>query len=240
MQKKYTHLFFDLDNTLWDFKGNSKLAMKSTFQLLGLDSTVDSFEDFYAAYSRHNEQLWKAYRNKQVKKKELTFQRFQLTFDELGITGIDAAKMNTLYLDEMPKQKNLMPGAKDLLVKLKAKNYELFIITNGFKEVQHKKMKSSGLEPYFTKIFISEELRTPKPDPEIFEHALTSANAKKSKSLMIGDDWEVDVLGALRCGINAVYFNPLSLPNDKSHNLVNRKSDGAFVIGHLNSIFAIL
>ncbi|WP_167619774.1 YjjG family noncanonical pyrimidine nucleotidase [Maribellus sediminis] len=240
MQKKYTHLFFDLDNTLWDFKSNSKLAMLSTFQLLGLDTNTVPFEDFYAVYAINNEQLWTAYRNKQVKKKDLTFQRFQFTFDELGISGIDAARMNDLYLDEMPKQKNLMPGAKDLLDYLKAKNYHLYIITNGFKEVQHKKLKSSGLEHYFTKIFISEELRTPKPHPEIFEHALTSANAKKSRSLMIGDDWEVDILGALRFGINAVYFNPLCLPNDKSHNPANPSADGAFVVKELKSIIAIV
>lgn len=238
--KKYTHIFFDLDNTLWDFKSNSKLAMLSTFQLLGLDNKKVSFEDFYAVYTKHNEQLWTAYRNQQVKKKDLTFQRFQFTFEELGISGIDAAQMNDLYLDEMPKQKNLMPGAKDVLESLKAKNYHLYIITNGFKEVQHKKLKSSGLENYFTKIFISEELRTPKPDPDIFEYALKSANARKSKSLMIGDDWEVDILGALRFGINAVYFKPVSLPNDKSHNLVYRTPDGAFVINHLSSISTVI
>ena len=238
--KKYIHIFFDLDNTLWDFKSNSKLAMLSTFQLLGLDNKKVSFEDFYAVYTKHNEQLWTAYRNKQVKKKDLTFQRFQFTFEELGISGIDAAQMNDLYLDEMPKQKNLMPGAKDVLESLKAKNYHLYIITNGFKEVQHKKLKSSGLENYFTKIFISEELRTPKPDPDIFEYALKSANARKSKSLMIGDDWEVDILGALRFGINAVYFKPVSLPNDKSHNLVYRTPDGAFVINHLSSISTVI
>jgi len=240
MQKKYTHLFFDLDNTLWDFKGNSKLAMQSTFLLLGLDRKEVSFDDFYAAYSRNNEQLWKAYRNKQVKKKDLTFQRFQFTFDELGISGVDAGRMNTLYLDEMPKQTNLIPGAKDLLDHLKAKNYQLYIITNGFSEVQHKKMKSSGLESYFNKTFISEEIRTPKPDPGIFEYALKSANAKKSKSLMIGDDWEVDVIGALRCGIDAVYFNPLHLPNDNSHNHAERKIYGAFVVNHLKDIMELL
>lgn len=240
MQRKYTHIFFDLDNTLWDFKTNSKIAMKSAFSLLDLDQVDVSFEDFYTAYARHNKALWEAYRKNKVKKKELTFQRFQFTFDELNISGIDANKMNELYLHEMPKQNQLVDGTLELLNILKAKNYKLFIITNGFKEVQHKKLQSSELDSYFTKVFISEEIRAPKPSREIFEYALKSANAKKSRSLMIGDDWEVDVLGALRFGMDAVHYQALLQPDSKKYKPLERTPEGAFRVDNLKVIADIL
>ncbi len=206
--KKYTHIFFDLDNTLWDFKTNSLHAMHETYKKVILDSTEAQFDEFFKVYARHNHQLWEAYRKKQIKKKELTQLRFQLTFEDLNISGIDPQEMNDLYLREMPRQTFLIDGASDLLSTLKTSGYKLFIITNGFFEVQHKKLESSGLQPFFEKVFISEELKVPKPGREIFEHAIKSANAKKSSSLMIGDDWEVDILGALNFGIDAVYYAP--------------------------------
>lgn len=204
MKKEYTHIFFDLDNTLWDFKTNSRLAMELTFAHYNLSEQGVSFDEFYKVYADFNERLWEAYRKKEIKKKELTKQRFQLTFDKLGISGIDSQEMNNQYLADMPNQKVLMSGALELLEHLKMKKYRLFIITNGFMEVQHKKLQQSGLAPYFEKVFISEEVKCPKPGKAIFEHAIKSANAKKTKSLMIGDDWDVDIKGALNFGISAI------------------------------------
>jgi len=224
-RKKYTHLFFDLDNTLWDFKANSRLAMHSTFQLMQLEEKGVDFEGFFDLYSKNNSDLWGAYRKKEIRKKDLTTQRFKLTLDKLEINGIDPAEMNALYLSEMPKQSKLVDGAIDLLDYLKNKNYQLFIITNGFSEVQYNKLKSSKLLPYFKKIFISEEIKAPKPAREIFEHAIKSANARKSTSLMIGDDLEVDVLGALCAGIDAVYVHHSNIPDVemKHHKKLNKR-----------------
>ncbi|WP_346857101.1 YjjG family noncanonical pyrimidine nucleotidase [uncultured Draconibacterium sp.] len=207
MNKKYTHLFFDLDNTLWDFKQNSKLTMEITFHAFGIGNQNRTFEEFFEVYSEINHFLWAAYRKKEISKKELTRKRFQLTFDQLQITGIDSDEMNSAYLAEMPKQKVLEPGTLDVLEYLKQERYKLFIITNGFSEVQHKKLHSSGLAPFFEKVFISEELKCPKPGHLIFEHAIKSSNAKKGRSLMIGDDWDVDVIGALKFGIDSVYYS---------------------------------
>lgn len=241
MKKKYTHIFFDLDNTLWDFKTNSLHAMESTFNLLGLKEKGVDFNHFFEVYSEHNHQLWTAYRKKEVKKKELTRLRFQLTFDDLNITGVDAAGMNDLYLQEMPKQTFLIDGAEELLQKLKAAGYKLYIITNGFVEVQHKKMESSGLQPYFEKVFISEELKVPKPGREIFEHAIKSGNAKKTSSLMIGDDWEVDIEGALNIGIDAVFYTPqpLSRSKDLPQNTISNTVSVIFRLSQLKPILGI-
>ncbi|WP_321342796.1 YjjG family noncanonical pyrimidine nucleotidase [uncultured Draconibacterium sp.] len=233
MRKKYTHLFFDLDNTLWDFKTNSKCAMQETFNILQLDKKGVAFDAFFDIYSRHNTNLWTAYRKKEVSKKELTRQRFQLTFDSLAINGVDALAMNELYLYEMPKQSHLIEGAKEILDYAKSKVYRLFIITNGFKEVQHAKLKRSGLDTYFEKVFISEEIKMPKPGREIFEHAIKSANAKKKSSVMIGDDWDVDICGATNFGIDAIYYNHLKQPVPELKNTVQ-------VIHSLSGLSSIL
>ena len=205
MNKKYTHIFFDLDNTLWDFERNSKKAMFSAFQWFNLE-TVAEFNLFFETYSKHNHALWESYRKNEVVKKDLTRLRFHNTFTELDINGVDVDEMNTLYLNEMPKQKELNEGVTDILIYLKKKQYCLNIITNGFKEVQYKKIETSGLKPYFNKIFISEEIKSPKPESGIFEYSIKSSNARKSKSIMIGDDWDVDVLGAVSYGIDAVHY----------------------------------
>lgn len=221
MNKKYTHIFFDLDNTLWDFERNSQKAMFETFQHFQLEEVVD-FELFYSVYLRHNHALWESYRKNEVGKKELTRLRFQNTFSELEMNGINAEEMNTHYLNEMPKQKMLNEGVIEILSYLKKKRYHLSIITNGFSEVQLKKIETSGLSPFFDKIFISEEIKSPKPGYEIFEYSVKSTNAKKSKSIMIGDDWEIDVLGAVNFGIDAIlYQNNPGQNLTKISNMVN-------------------
>lgn len=206
MNNKYTHIFFDLDNTLWDFETNSRNAMLVSFELFKLSQKVD-FNHFYEVYVRHNHRLWELYRKNEIAKKELTQLRFQLTFDELSIIGIDGGLMNMHYLEVMPEQKQLNDGAIELLKYLKKKSCEISIITNGFKEVQHKKIETSGLKPFITNVYISEELKISKPNRGIFEYAIKSSNARKAKSLMVGDDWEVDVMGAVKFGIDAVHFD---------------------------------
>lgn len=222
MNRKYSHIFFDLDNTLWDFEKNSKKAMEETFAFFKLDKNTE-FDLFFEIYSKHNTELWENYRNNGIGKKELTKKRFENTFTELEICGIDPVVMNGHYLKVMPKQKQLNDGVMETLRYLKEKKYLLFIITNGFRDVQHEKLISSGLNSFFSKMFISEEVKTPKPGLKIFEYAVKSSNAKKAKSIMIGDDWKVDVLGALNFGMDAVYFqkNPELDFQELSFNDVN-------------------
>lgn len=241
MNKKYTHIFFDLDNTLWNFELNSRNAMQITFQQFALESASE-FNRFFACYSRHNKELWENYRNNKVVKKDLTRLRFQNTFNELNISGIDADEMNFYFLKEMPKQKELNEGVMDILNYLKTKRYHLNIITNGFKEVQLEKIETSGLKPYFDKIFVSEVIKSPKPKPEIFEYAVKSVNAKKAKSIMIGDDWDVDVMGAVNFGIDAVHFQN-SNKNITGFRKINNpfnSSHGIYSIGVMSDLLVLL
>lgn len=240
VKKKYTHIFFDLDNTLWDFEQNSYHALKATFLHFLLDKNGIEYENFFRVYSIHNKKLWEDYRRQKVMKNELKQLRFQLTFDELNISGIDANEMNAFYLSEMPRQTTLIAGARELLKMLKMNGFVLNIITNGFKEVQHKKLEVTNLEKYFTKVFISEDVKAPKPNRKIFEYAVKSSNAPKDKSLMVGDDFEVDVKGALNFGIDAVFFNPGNKSVSQNLNLNKKAGLDCYVISSLSEMDNIL
>jgi putative hydrolase of the HAD superfamily len=239
MIKKYTHIFFDLDNTLWDFRKNSRNAMFEAFQHFGLENYSD-FDLFFETYSTHNHSLWDNYRKNEVTKKELVRLRFQNTFNDMKIIGVDALEMNDLYLTVMPKQTVLNEGVPEILMYLKKKRYILNIITNGFSEVQHAKIKTSGLIPYFDKIFISEEIKSPKPQREIFEYSIKSSNALKKSSIMVGDDWEVDVLGAVKFGIDAIHYrNNDGDTIDKLENPLKNKCE-IFSIGKIDQLVSVL
>ncbi|HDR50387.1 MAG TPA: noncanonical pyrimidine nucleotidase, YjjG family [Mariniphaga anaerophila] len=240
MKKKYTHIFFDLDNTLWDFEQNSQIAMQKTLSHFKLNEKGIGFESFYDSYSIHNKKLWCEYRDGKVVKKELKELRFEQTFKELGITGIDPLEMNLFYLTEMPFQKKLVEGAVELLDYLTSKGYQLFIITNGFREVQYKKLEASGLKPFFTKVFISEDVKAPKPSPEIFEYAIKSANARKKSSLMIGDDPDVDILGALNFGIDAVLVDSGKHHTGRFTAQMNFFKDKFYVVNSLLELVSLL
>ena len=199
----YKHLFFDLDNTIWDFDLNSYHALREVYDQYGLPA--GEYEQFNEVYNRNNDRLWELYRKHEITKADLAASRFSLSFDELGIKGIDGAEFNHDYLERMPHQTRLCAGARELLDHL-SPWFTMHIITNGFVEVQHKKLANSNLAKYFTHVFISEELKSPKPAPEIYHHALKTSNARKKESLMIGDSWDVDIIGAMNVGIDQVHF----------------------------------
>lgn len=202
--RPYTHLFFDLDNTLWDFSANSREALKQTLEKLGLISRLDSFDAYFKYYEQINESLWAEYRAKKINKQTLIAERFSRSLEAFEIKEQDWEGINRLYLESMALQTRLFPGTRETLAYLKKKGYQMHIITNGFSEVQHAKLNNCGLTDFFGKVFISEEIKTTKPHREIFEHALKSTNAKKQKSIMIGDSWETDIEGAMAFGMDQV------------------------------------
>ncbi|HSH50530.1 MAG TPA: YjjG family noncanonical pyrimidine nucleotidase, partial [Bacteroidales bacterium] len=157
---------------------------------------------------KHNERLWKIYRDGKIKKSVLIFKRFALTLEEFGVKDEGLAKIiGQDYIKISPTKKRIFPGTYETLEYLKNK-YNLYIITNGFNEVQFTKLKNSKLDKYFIKIFTSENAGVQKPNAKIFEHALKSVNARKKESVMIGDDLDIDIIGAKKFGLDQVYFNP--------------------------------
>lgn len=207
--KHIQHIFFDLDHTLWDFEASSMHTLKKMFDFFQLKTIgVPDFLHFDKAYHAHNTRLWEQYRNGSMAKEVLRSKRFLETLNDFGAAdALLAEKMSAYYLYHAPRTVFLFPNTMKVLAYLQ-KKYPLYIITNGFEEVQHIKMKTSGMDKYFSHIITSEAAGVKKPAAEIFQYAMKQSNAKPSFSLMIGDDPEVDVQGARNTGMEAILFDP--------------------------------
>lgn len=202
---KIKHVFFDLDHTLWDFETNSA----NTFEKIFIDNDITvNISDFLNYYKPINFEYWRLYRNEKISKEKLRYGRLKDTFNKIkyDITDNLIDKLSDDYITVLPMFNTLFEGAFEILDYLKCK-YQLHIITNGFKEVQNNKMKNSKIDDYFDKIITSESVGVKKPNPKIFEHALSLANATKKESIMIGDSWEADIMGAKNFGIQPIYCN---------------------------------
>lgn len=209
---QYRHLFFDLDHTLWDFDANARLTLEQLHTELKLqEKGVDDFDLFYQNYLAHNERLWNKYRLGQIKQEELRLKRMWLALLDFKIADEALAReMSKLFLQLLPTRTLLFPHTREVLAYLAAKNYHMHIITNGFEEVQHSKLRSCDIDHYFGHVITSEGSNSLKPKPEIFHYALQQAGATVPQSLMIGDSVDIDIAGANSVGMNSVYVNHLS------------------------------
>jgi putative hydrolase of the HAD superfamily len=203
--KHITDIFFDLDHTLWDFDKNSELAFERIFKNNYPEISTIKFIEVYAPI---NQACWKLFQMDKISHDELRYNRLKYSFDALDyqISDDDINKIAIYYIDFLPLNNQLFEGAIEILDYLKP-NYKLHIITNGFAEVQFKKLHNSGLAEYFITVTNSEMAGVKKPNPKIFEHALSLAKTTKEKSIMIGDCIDADVNGALSFGMDAIYFN---------------------------------
>jgi putative hydrolase of the HAD superfamily len=212
---QYNYLLFDLDHTLWDFHANSSHALSTIFREYSLDQYFTSLEEFLKTYNYHNDLLWDLYRKGNVSKEDLRIQRFELTLREKGMDDTRMMKkIGSHYMEITPKLNILAKNTIETLEYLTGKNYQLYIVTNGFLTTQVTKMAHSNIDRFFKKIFSSEELGVSKPNREFFHWVVSSLHAHKSACLMIGDDLEVDVKGAMQFGIDAVWYNPAETPSD--------------------------
>jgi putative hydrolase of the HAD superfamily len=200
-----TDVFFDLDHTLWDFDRNSALTFHKIFQTNGVGVGLD---DFLQCYAPINLAFWKLYRNGKILPSELRFQRLKSTFDALQYTISDEGihLLTEQYMEHLCTFNHLLPHAMDILEYLRPK-YSLHIITNGFQEIQDKKLRNAGIRHYFDHVVDSEMAGVKKPDPKIYQLALKMAGVSPQNAIMIGDSLEADVIGARAQGIYALHFN---------------------------------
>ncbi|MCG1035719.1 YjjG family noncanonical pyrimidine nucleotidase [Polaribacter sargassicola] len=199
------HVFFDLDHTLWDFEKNSDLTFQKVFEVNKINVDMSTF---LKVYKPINIDFWKLYREDKVTKDQLRYGRLKNTFDAINYFISDET-INLIaneYIDYLPDFNYLFDGATELLDYLKSK-YQLHIITNGFNEVQNKKMKNSNIYNYFNQVITSESVGVKKPNPKVFTHALNLAKANVNNSIMVGDNIEADINGALNIGMKAIHCN---------------------------------
>ncbi len=204
----YKNLFFDLDDTLWAFSENARDSFEEMYFKYGYDAWFDSFSHFYALYEQRNVELWKEYGKGRIEKEELNRQRFLYPLEAVGVgDAVLAQTFSDDYFSVVPTKAKLMPHAVEVLENL-APRYNLYIISNGFRELQYTKMCASGIDKYFKKIILSEDIGVMKPYPEVFHFALSATQSELRESLMIGDSWEADIVGANGIGMHQVYYNP--------------------------------
>ena len=226
---QYKHLFFDLDHTLWDFDANAKASLADLYTLLSLDSRIEiDFEDFYPKYLYHNEILWDRYHKGPITSEDLKWKRMWRTMLDFKIADEPLAReMSGKFLEILPTKKILFPHTIEILEYLTAKKYTLHLITNGFEKTQWSKLNHSGLSSYFTHVITSEASNSLKPKKEIFDFAMDKAKAGLAESIMIGDNLDADILGAMNAGMDTVFVNHINaVPEIKP----------TFTVTHLNQL----
>lgn len=206
---KIRHIFFDLDNTLWDHRKNAKITLTQIFEQEKIKEKYNlDFDVFYEKYFPFNEYLWELIRDDKIDKNYLRKHRFYDVFKHFGIDNLQLSQnIEHQFLTQILSHNELVPGALSLLQYLKEKGYLLHVLSNGFKEVTYKKIDNSGIHTYFETITSADELHLRKPNPKIYQYALDKSSAKKQDSMMIGDDWVADVEGALKFGMDAIFFD---------------------------------
>lgn len=206
---KYQHIFFDLDNTLWDFDRSSVMAFDKIYEIFHLiNYNIPSAAHFHHTYFEYNNKLWELYRQEKISKDFLKEERFRLPLKDYGIYDEKLAHdLGESYTDFAARMVALVPNTMEILSYLKEKNYNIHLITNGFLEVQSIKMQASGLDKYIDMTFVSEVVGFKKPDHRIFYHAMEKVGGTIEDSVMIGDDLSVDIIPAKEIGMTHIYFN---------------------------------
>jgi putative hydrolase of the HAD superfamily len=212
-----TDIFFDLDHTLWDFEKNSAI----TFEIIFREHKVNMpLQEFLEIYVPLNFRYWKLYREEKITKSQLRYSRLKESFDTINYIASDDL-INSLaqrYVELLPEQNNLFQNTVTVLNYLR-KRYSLHIITNGFEEIQEKKLENAAIRSFFQHVVNSEMVGVKKPNPKIFEFALEKAGVSPCKSVMVGDSLEADILGAKNVGMKTIHFNSTKDP-DHEHGII--------------------
>jgi len=205
----YKHLFFDLDHTLWDFDRNSAESLTELFETFKLaELGIPSSEEFSRHFITINKKLWADFDRNLIEHTYIRQHRFPLVFRSLGVDESAVhADLNAEYLRLLPRKAHLLESAREILDYLKGR-YTMHIITNGFAEIQAIKLDSSEIAHYFTHVITSETANAKKPNPLVFQYAMEISGTSTTESIMIGDNYEADILGAKGVGLDTIFYNP--------------------------------
>lgn len=228
---KYTTIFLDFDDTLIDTEGNTKKCMQEIYKDHNIAQYYPTFDEFFEIYHTSTSELWKNYAKGIIDKATLQKTRFKVPFQKFeNIEQSYLENMSTDFLGRMVLMNTHIEGAKELLSYLKSK-YKVAMISNGFSEMQYKKIESAGMTKYFDEIILSDAVGINKPHPDIFTFALNKLEATADKSIMIGDNILADIEGAMNSNIDQIWYNP---------NRRDSELNPTHVVKHLSEIMDIL
>ena len=234
---KYNDLFIDFDDTLYDTHGNAVIALSETFEAFRLGRYFTAPQVFYDAYWAANIDLWTQYAKGDITRDYLIVERFRRPLSVgrgLEITRQLCLEISDKFLDFCASKPGVIDGAHELMDYLRQKGYRIHMCSNGFHEVQYKKLEACGLRDYFDTIILSEDAGANKPSPLYFDHALKVSGASRDATLMIGDNLQSDILGALNAGLDAMLFNRWAI-DDK-----DIPQNPTFIVDRLRDITGIL
>ena len=203
-------LWFDLDDTLWDMSGNSVVCLRELYESQRLDRVFASPEEWNRIYHEINRTLWDQYGRGEISRDYLRSERFARPLRLVGVADDEAAGMSKdfdrLYLDSLGRKTKLVDGAREILEYLRLRGYRAGIVSNGFREVQYNKLKSSAIDGYFDIVVLSDDAGYNKPDPRFFSYALDKAGSRELRNIVIGDSLTADIAGAVRAGLEAIWL----------------------------------
>ena len=234
---KYKDLFVDFDDTLYDTHGNAVIALRETYEAFHLERYFSDPQIFYDAYWLANIDLWTRYSKGEITRDYLIVERFRSPLsvgNGLDVTEQLCLEMSDTFLDFCSTKPGVVEGAHELMDYLKGKGYRMHMTSNGFHEVQYKKLAACGLKDYFDTIILSEDAGVNKPSPAFFEYAFQRSGAHRETTLMIGDNLQTDIMGALNAGIDAMLFNRWNVDVDDS------SQRPTFIVNNLKEIMTIL
>lgn len=213
--KSYSAILFDLDHTLWDYETNSKQTIYEIYSDFDLSTRLNApFDPFHDTFQEINMDLWSRYDKGLIPREVIRKDRFATILARFGKEDkLLSEQLSDAYVERSPKKGNLITDAIMILDYLHPK-YPLFVVTNGFEEVQYTKVKSAGIEHYFREIVISDRVGHKKPSREIFDYVANQHNLQHHSLLMIGDNLLTDIAGARNAGIDSVLFNPHKNPHN--------------------------
>lgn len=208
--RQYSDLFIDFDDTLYDTHGNAVIALQELFDQLELNKYFPDSTLFYDEYWKTNIDLWTRYSKGEITRDYLIVERFRrpLSFGK-GLKPTEAFCLETSdrFLDLCSSKPGLVDGARELMEYLKSKGFRMHMCSNGFHEVQYKKLRASGLDTFFDHIILSEDAGYNKPSTQFFDYAFKVTGAPRESTLMIGDNYDTDISGARQAGIDVAWFN---------------------------------